>query len=376
MDESERDPPMNPSGPFGSPSAPRRQSKKPPAPPWNPRGRATRNCGIGRPVKSRSGRLEIRFESDLEDYLVLHLPLHLANLGLDLLIIGRQVKVPPAGVIDLLGIDATGTIYIIELKVHLADPETIAQVLDYFGSIRRMTKQELKHATATGRIRVNWEAAFQRHFGFPIPETLNQSQKLMVIASSFDPRTARTLLVVQSLLQLKEEGCRVLAFHYLVDSHELSLVPLNLEERYLEPYAVAPTRGRRPSSTPRSPVQLQRYKVRIDVERFWLTHAPDFISPVALFRPVYELYERWVRPQLAEGDEPLQAGQFGRQLAAFVAASGEWTRVFLPPETKVELYEPLVDLPSIRPRFGPSHPLVAYLRNTADRKGDGSSEGS
>lgn len=327
-------------------------------------------------VKRRSRGLVFRVESDLEDYLVVHLPLHLAGFGLDLLIIGRQVGAAPAGIIDLLGIDATGAIYIIELKVPFADPTTTSQLLDYLGAIKRMTKQQLKHATASCRIHVDFEDAFQRHFGFPVPKTLNKCQKLMVIAASIHPRTTRTLLEVRSLLQLKEGGYPVTAFRYIVDSNELSLVPFNLEEQYLKPYAATRTGGHRPSSSPHSPVRLQRYNVRIDVQRFWLSHAPGFISPLALFRPVYKLYEPWVRSQAAEDFKPLQEGQFARQLAAFVAASGGWTRVYLPPGSKVELYEPLADLPSMRPRFEASHRLLAYLRNAADRHGDGSSGGS
>ena len=70
----------------------------------------------------RTRRLVLRTESDLEDYLQVHLSLHLSLLGLNLLVTGRQVDTTAGGIIDLLAIDATGVIYIIELKLGQAPP--------------------------------------------------------------------------------------------------------------------------------------------------------------------------------------------------------------------------------------------------------------
>jgi RecB family endonuclease NucS len=52
-------------------------------------------------------------------------------LGLDILIIGRQVVTDFQGRIDLLGIDADGDLVIVELKRDRTPREIIAQVLDY-----------------------------------------------------------------------------------------------------------------------------------------------------------------------------------------------------------------------------------------------------
>ena len=241
----------------------------------------------------RTRRLVFWVESDLEDYLERHLPLHLSNLGLDLLIIGRQTETATRGLIDLLAIDATGVIYIIELKLGRAHPAITAQLLAYRRSIKRMTKEELIRVAARHPLRIDLSNAFQRRFGHPLPETVNESQVLIAIAASIHPQTA------QSILELRERGYSVQAFRYIINSHELSLVPFRLEEQNLKPHAATGPRGRRPRSTPSPRERLPRYKVRIDVEWFWLTHAPRFISTLVTFSSAYELYEPWARSQVA-----------------------------------------------------------------------------
>ena len=52
-------------------------------------------------------------------------------LGLDLLIIGRQVRTPTSGRIDLLAIDEDGDIVVLELKRDKTPREVVAQGLDY-----------------------------------------------------------------------------------------------------------------------------------------------------------------------------------------------------------------------------------------------------
>lgn len=300
-------------------------------------------------------------ESDLEDYLQLHLPVHLSHLGLDLLIIGRQTETTTRGLIDLLAIDSTGVVYIIELKLRRAKPEITAQLLAYRRSIKRITKDQLILLAARYPLHIDLLDAFQRRFGHPLPETVNESQVLIVIADSMHRQTA------QSLLELKDEGWMVEAFQYRVDAHELSLVPFNLEEQDFKSYPTTGPRGCRPRSTPRSQERLSRYKVRIDVVWFWSTHAPRFISPLVTFGSIYELYVPWVRAQAAGALKPLQGGQFGRQLAELVAASSGWTGVFLPPETRIDPYEPLADLPSMSADFAGSHRIRAYLRTPIDQ---------
>lgn len=301
-------------------------------------------------------RLGFQVEADLEDYLQVHLQLHLSNLGLDLLIIGRQAKTATRGMIDLLAIDATGVVHIIELKLGRANPAITAQLLAYRRPVKRMVREDLIHLAACNRLRVDLPSAFQRRFGHPLPETVNRSQVLVAIAASMHPQTA------QSLLELKESGYSVEAFRYVVSSHVLQLVPFRLEEQDLKlPVATKRSmRQPRPTSSPQN--QLTPYNARIDVKWFWMIHALQFISNLVTFTFVHDLYVRWVWSHAVDGIRPIQAGVFARQLAVLVASSGGWTRVLLPPGTTIDPYEPLAEPPSMSARIDASHRLVAYLR--------------
>jgi len=56
-------------------------------------------------------------------------------LGMDLLLIGRQVATAHGGRMDLLGMDVDGDLVIIELKRHRTPREIIAQILYYASSV-------------------------------------------------------------------------------------------------------------------------------------------------------------------------------------------------------------------------------------------------
>ena len=66
-----------------------------------------------------------------------------ALLGLDALIIGRQVPTDHGKFIDLLALDANGGLIIIELKKDRTPREIVAQVLDYASWIRTLTTPQV-----------------------------------------------------------------------------------------------------------------------------------------------------------------------------------------------------------------------------------------
>ena len=66
-------------------------------------------------------------EATLEDLLAGDISV----LGLDLLLIGRQVPTAHGKRIDLLGVDPDGVLYVIELKRDRTPREVVAQTLDY-----------------------------------------------------------------------------------------------------------------------------------------------------------------------------------------------------------------------------------------------------
>ena len=64
-------------------------------------------------------------------------------LGLDIAIIGRQVRTEFGGVIDLLGIHPSGDVVIVELKKDKTPRDIVAQVLDYASWIRLLDYHDL-----------------------------------------------------------------------------------------------------------------------------------------------------------------------------------------------------------------------------------------
>lgn len=121
-------------------------------------------------------------------------------LGLDLLLIGRQVRTDFGGIIDLLGIDRGGDLVILELKRDRTPRDVVAQVLDYGSWACRLTPREIHEIAdrylAARSLRL--ADAFRERFGAPIPENLNSSQSLVIVASELDDSSER---IVQYLAE-------------------------------------------------------------------------------------------------------------------------------------------------------------------------------
>ena len=111
-------------------------------------------------------------------------------LGLDLLSIGREVVAPDRGRIDLLGIDEDGNLAIVELKRDRTPREVIEQVLDHASWISTLSTREI-HDIALRYLKRDLELAFKEKFEAALPETLNESHTMVIVASRFDPSSQR-----------------------------------------------------------------------------------------------------------------------------------------------------------------------------------------
>lgn len=116
-------------------------------------------------VPIASGRLAR--EEMIEDWVVRQPGL----LGLDMMVIGRQVTTDFGGRIDLLGIDVDGNIVIVELKRDRTPREIIAQVLDYASWVAPLTTRQV-HEIALAYLHERLDTAFRRHFDADLPATL------------------------------------------------------------------------------------------------------------------------------------------------------------------------------------------------------------
>jgi len=111
-------------------------------------------------------------------------------LGLDALIIGRQVPTDHGKFIDLLAMDAMGSIIIIELKKDRTPREIVAQVLDYASWVRTLSTPEI-YKWAENYLKTRLATAFREKFGEAIPDPLNASHSMLIVASELDPASRR-----------------------------------------------------------------------------------------------------------------------------------------------------------------------------------------
>ncbi|QIS09510.1 hypothetical protein [Nocardia arthritidis] len=116
-------------------------------------------------------------------------------LGVDLMIIGRQVRTAYDGRIDLLAVDVEGGVHVLELKGDRTPREVVAQALDYGAWVQGLTNDELREIYRAHRDESEtreFDEAFATHFGTEsAPETLNTSHTLTIVAAEMDDATER-----------------------------------------------------------------------------------------------------------------------------------------------------------------------------------------
>lgn len=151
-------------------------------------------------------------------------------LGINLLLVGRQVSTPFGGRIDLLAIDGEGDVVIVELKRDKTPREIIAQILDYAAWIDKLSPKEIEQIS-TPYLKKSLSAAFSEHFGISFPEVINNDHKMLIVASELDDCSER---IVQYLSEkygvnincvffnyFKEGGNEYLGRSWLMDQDEV-----------------------------------------------------------------------------------------------------------------------------------------------------------
>lgn len=131
---------------------------------------------------------------DLEDRLERWLEDDISILGLDLLVIGRQISVDFGGAVDLLCMDANGDLVVVELKRDRTPREVTSQVIEYASWVedlgsRRVMEIADRYFGDEGAL----EQKFGDAFGEELPETLNEQHRMLVVGARLDPRTERII---------------------------------------------------------------------------------------------------------------------------------------------------------------------------------------
>lgn len=139
----------------------------------------------------------IETEKRLEDVLASDLDILAPNL----LLIGRQVPTAYGKFIDLLAIDREGNIVVIELKKDRTPREVVAQILDYGSWVRSLEEDDIAGIFEAYTQRyypdhaaTSLDEAFCEKFGVDeMPDSLNETHELVVVATQLDDSTERII---------------------------------------------------------------------------------------------------------------------------------------------------------------------------------------
>ncbi|MGO4689467.1 hypothetical protein [Glaciibacter sp. 2TAF33] len=320
-------------------------------------------------------------------------------LGQPLLIIGRQKSITETGGPDLLAIDLTGRIHVIECKLAKTPRDTIAQVIEYWTWIETFDTDQVLAVFARFRPDVDLAEAFFEHFGCHMPAVLNPSQVITIVAATVDPKIEGSV----QLLQRRGFPVTVVGYRYYQDLNAIQFVPYRHGDQDTE-VSPATTRSRaqepgRPASAgelARLHASIERLETRLEEFRpslealrrpsfaattygpvsdmrgidqyilhFWQTYAWRFAWGFVPFSFLYELYQHWIRTQAAAGLHlPLLEDQiFGRRLAAAATATGEWSYTRRRADHLMDAPEPLTELVPNWKRPGKHQSVNGYLRS-------------
>ena len=149
-------------------------------------------------------------EQRLEDWVVKDPSM----LGIDVLLIGRQVTTASRGRIDLLAIDGEANLVVLELKRDKTPREIVAQALDYASWVNDLSYEQIETLTKdfTGKA---LPRAFSDHYGFSIPQTVNGNHSMVILASELDDSSER---IVQYLAEQYGVPINVLFFTFFKTS--------------------------------------------------------------------------------------------------------------------------------------------------------------
>ncbi len=133
---------------------------------------------------------------DLEERLEDWLEKDVTILSDDILLIGRQITTDFGGIIDLMGLNGNGDVVLIELKREKTSSEITAQILDYATWVKDLSNEQCTQIADAYLGKHGFdslEESFRKKFGNEVPEVLNESHSMLVIASHIDSASERII---------------------------------------------------------------------------------------------------------------------------------------------------------------------------------------
>lgn len=174
-----------------------------------------------------------RSRLDLEIRLEGWLAKDISILDPGLLIIGRQVPTDFGGVIDLLCLNRSGDLVVVELKRDRTPREITAQTLDYGSWVKELPTDRIM-SIAEGYLHEKLDEAFGRRFSAELPEALNEDHRLLIVASEVDPSSERIIRYLSDTFGVninaatfqyfrEEDGRELVARVFLIEPTQVEL---------------------------------------------------------------------------------------------------------------------------------------------------------
>ncbi len=135
------------------------------------------------------GRTTLDLEQRIENWIARDISV----LDPKLLVIGKQVPTAFGKFIDLLCINATGDLVIVELKRDKTSREVVAQALDYASWVKDLSAEKIREIAASYLKETDLESAFRDKFNADLPEVINDRHAMRVAASEIDDSTERII---------------------------------------------------------------------------------------------------------------------------------------------------------------------------------------
>ncbi|WP_374972755.1 endonuclease NucS domain-containing protein [Spongiibacter marinus] len=151
--------------------------------------------GVESAAPQRLSTAKLDDENQLEALIVQDVSI----INADWLLVGRQVRTSFDKRIDLLALDANGSVIIIELKRDKTPRDVVAQAIDYASWVDALDDAQLVDcylgfAEKHGLPESSLDVAFESKFGIPLADvTLNDSHQMVIVASELDASTERII---------------------------------------------------------------------------------------------------------------------------------------------------------------------------------------
>ena len=170
----------------------------------------------GKPTRLNPGLIDL--EKKLEQWLIADIDI----VASDILVMKSQAVTTWGTKLDLLAIDAEGNLVIVELKRDQTLRDTVAQAIEYAAWASQLSYEEVVDLAAKHFGTVDaFEEAFEKRFGVELPASLNQVQRILVVAPTIDDTTET---VVNFLANTFHMPINAVGFDVFGDPADLTIV--------------------------------------------------------------------------------------------------------------------------------------------------------